>query len=135
MSGFSPPGESNVYQRLYLRKSFLYIFKNGRLWVTCIARIFYIDEMPAPQKTAEGERLGSRVALARKSADLTQEELGALLGYKGTSARQMVHQLESGRIPAAWLRLRALSKALDISADWLLGDGETLPRPSGHGPA
>jgi len=79
---------------------------------------------------AKNLALGRRIALARNAADLTQAELGVRLGYQGTGAKQMIHQLESGQLPKTWGRLVGLVETLGVSADWLFGHGPALPVPT-----
>jgi len=72
--------------------------------------------------------IGTAIFQARQTTGTTQAELGRLLGLGGAAGRQTVGKYEAGKVPSAWLRLRTASIALDVSADYLLGDGVRLPR-------
>ena len=58
-----------------------------------------------------------RLLLARRRADLTQEELAARAGLHKTD----VSKMERGRLLPTAPRLRRLCVALGVSADFLLG--------------
>jgi transcriptional regulator with XRE-family HTH domain len=66
-----------------------------------------------------------RLLLARRRADLTQEELAERAGLHKTD----VSKMERGRMLPTAPRLRRLCVALGVSADFLLGlveDKETI---------
>lgn len=88
-----------------------------------------MDDRPSDRAT----EIATRIELARRAAGLTQEEVGARLGYRGTSARQMGHALEH-KPPAAWVRLALLADTLGVSADWLLGRVPRFPEMTAEGP-
>jgi len=73
-------------------------------------------------------QLGAAIYRARKATGKTQAELGRLLGLRGAAARQALGKYESGKVPSAWLRLRSASIELDVGIDYLLGEGDRLPR-------
>ena len=60
--------------------------------------------------------IGDRVRNARKAKKLTQSELARRIGQK----QQNIQQLESGKVEQPRY-LYALSEALDVSIDWLMG--------------
>ena len=80
--------------------------------------------------------LSDRIALVRKAAGLTQEQLGALVGV----TRQAVSKWESGQAVPDSMTAAKLCEALHVSADFvLLGkepDGVQPPRlyAAGHLP-
>lgn len=62
--------------------------------------------------------LGSRLRQVRRAKDLTQEQLARLSGVNAIT----ISRLESGDAGKAYARtLRDLAKALEVSADYLLG--------------
>jgi len=68
-----------------------------------------------------------RLAIARRAAGLTLEELGIAVGAgPGAPAQQVAYRL-TAKPPAAWVRLRKACDALGVSADWLTGEGPRLP--------
>jgi len=71
---------------------------------------------------------GARVREARKSAGLSQAELGAMLGADKTR----VSHYESGSSTPPFDGLVALATTLDVSLDWLCGRTDT-PHPLGKG--
>lgn len=64
------------------------------------------------------KEIGIRIAQLRKQRDLTQEELGKILGI----SRPSVTQLESGNRELAAIELQKLAAALQFSIDDLLSD-------------
>lgn len=76
--------------------------------------------------------LAERVKAARKRLGMSQRELAEKLNVK----QQTISKLESGRSKGTY-NLAALSRALDVTADWLLSgkdlDPEKMPaQPSGN---
>lgn len=69
-----------------------------------------------------------RLRSARKSLNLTQEELGKTIGL----SRANITNLESGKVKFAKLHAIALERVHKISSDWLLtGKGSMfLPKPA-----
>ena len=65
-----------------------------------------------------------RIALVRKAAGLTQEQLGALLGV----TRQAVSKWESGQTVPDAVMIARLCEALHVSADFVLLGKEPEPR-------
>lgn len=63
------------------------------------------------------EKYGERLKVARKVKGLTQTELATKLGITQKSYQRM----ESGTHDLKMSTIYQLCKALDISADWLLG--------------
>ena len=63
------------------------------------------------------KRFGIRVKNMRKSLGLTQEELAEKIGM----SKQAVTLYETGRREAGYKNLVALSRALNVTTDWLLG--------------
>lgn len=61
--------------------------------------------------------IGERVLLARRRRGLSQEALAA----QTTIARSVIARLERGKQTVSAERLKALARALGVSADYLLG--------------
>jgi len=72
------------------------------------------------------ETLGDRIRHARLSANLTQEQLGAVAGISGSA----INQLESGETKTMKPEnLFKIARKLRKSAEWLVtGEGTQLPR-------
>ncbi len=73
---------------------------------------------------------GDRLALARESQDLTQEQLAKRLGLRA----QTIRNWESDRSEPRANHLQMVAGFLNVSMIWLLtgaGDGGTAPRTSG----
>lgn len=66
-------------------------------------------------------KLGDKIYQARKKMGLSQETLSEQVGV----SRQAVSKWETGDTEPDIGKLRALSKALDVSVDWLLDEEET----------
>lgn len=65
---------------------------------------------------------GERIKQARKAAKMTQKELAAKLQIMGISIEQnSISKLENGERFVADYEIMAISKILNVSADWLLG--------------
>src|SRR5262249_57557755 len=79
------------------------------------------------REAAELRRLlGERLAAARRSAGLSQEELAERIGSQGWT----VSRYETGRISPSLAMLRNLSRALHTSPDHLLRIQLDPPQPS-----
>ena len=75
--------------------------------------------------------LGERIALARKQAGLSQEQLGAQLGV----SRQAVSKWESGQTNPDVAYITELCRLFGVSSDWLLlGKEEAREQASGRCP-
>jgi transcriptional regulator with XRE-family HTH domain len=91
--------------------------------------------VPRPRADEEGIRAnvaGIRVKERRQALDMTQQELTAKIAYvsggKWNPAAQEVLRLESGRRGILDIELIYLSKALECTTSWLLGEeGATAP--------
>src|SRR5215468_6774048 len=59
--------------------------------------------------------MGKRIAQAREDADLSQDELGALLGITGSA----VSQWESGRTAPTRARLVEIARIVQRTPNWL----------------
>jgi transcriptional regulator with XRE-family HTH domain len=81
-----------------------------------------------PDETAFFRQLGTRIAERRKGLDLTQAQLGELIGV----TQQQVASFEIGRRRMPISVLPLLAKAMATSIEELI-DG--TPRPSKRGPA
>jgi DNA-binding XRE family transcriptional regulator len=57
---------------------------------------------------------------ARQTLGLTQEQMGAMLGYQGDHVRQMVYEIETGRKPLMPCQRRLLEAYVSgwRPADW-----------------
>lgn len=80
-----------------------------------------------PDEIAFFRLLGTRIALRRKAHDLTQAELGELVGV----TQQQIASFEIGRRRMPISILPLLAKALNVSIEELLGE---QPKPSKRGP-
>lgn len=69
--------------------------------------------------------LHERLRQLREDKDLTQAGLAALLG----TSRQQVGKYEAGLQDMTAAKLAALCRALDVSADYLLGLPKGMPWP------
>lgn len=67
--------------------------------------------------TPSSPMLGDPLRQARCRAKLTQQALGELLGYKGTSAMNTVQRWEYGTAPIPLHVIRRLSEVLDVPID------------------
>lgn len=65
---------------------------------------------------------GTRLRAAREQRSLNQTELAKLAGLQPAA----IGHFEAGRRKPSFANIRALAKALDISADYLLGRAATL---------
>jgi len=75
--------------------------------------------------------LSDRIALVRKAAGLTQEQLGGLVGV----TRQAVSKWESGQAVPDAVTVAKLCETLHVSADFvLLGKEPDGPQPSAYAP-
>lgn len=63
--------------------------------------------------------LGEKIQALRKRAGMSQEELAGALGV----SRQAVSRWETGETMPELPKLLALSRALGVTADWLISDG------------
>ena len=81
-----------------------------------------------PDETAFFQQLGTRIAERRKAQDLTQAQLGELIGV----TQQQVASFEIGRRRMPISVLPLLAKALNTSIEELIGGA---PRPGKRGPA
>jgi len=99
------------------------------LWQISAQLALTVDGLLARDTAKE---IGDALFAARKAAGLSQAALGAAVGYQGTAARQAIGKIERGAVPRAWLRLKSVTTTLDVSADYLLGEGPRgqLPRPA-----
>ncbi len=80
-----------------------------------------------PDETAFFRLLGSRIAQRRKAQELTQAELGELVGV----TQQQIASFETGRRRMPISTLPLLAKALGVSLEELIGEE---PRPGKRGP-
>jgi transcriptional regulator with XRE-family HTH domain len=71
------------------------------------------------------EEVGRRILLRRRELGWTQTDLAARCGFH----YQVICGVERGRQTLTMERLAAVAHALRISADYLLGLGESLPGP------
>jgi transcriptional regulator with XRE-family HTH domain len=71
-------------------------------------------------------QVGMRIKMRRKELGMTQEALGAVLFPESPNVQVKVSVLENKRPHKDYnsSTLMALSKALDVSIDWLCGQGE-----------
>lgn len=81
-----------------------------------------------PDESAFFRLLGTRIAQRRKTQDLTQAELGELVGV----TQQQIASFETGRRRMPISTLPLLAKALGVSIEELVGEE---PRPGKRGPA
>jgi transcriptional regulator with XRE-family HTH domain len=81
-----------------------------------------------PDETAFFRQLGTRIAERRKAQDLTQAQLGELVGV----TQQQIASFEIGRRRMPISALPPLAKALAVSIEELVGE---QPKPSKRGPA
>lgn len=81
-----------------------------------------------PDETAFFRLLGTRIAQRRKAQELTQAELGELVGV----TQQQIASFETGRRRMPISTLPLLAKALGVSIEELVGE---QPRPGKRGPA
>jgi transcriptional regulator with XRE-family HTH domain len=79
--------------------------------------------------TKQASLLGARIAQARQHAGLSQNELAAKLGM----GRSLIAQWERSAVSLKAEQLLALTEALGVTVDALLGRAE--PSKRGHGPA
>jgi len=70
---------------------------------------------------------GARVRTARERAGMTQMDLAYAIGADGGN----VSAIETGRRDAQSTKVAALARALNVSADWLLGLTDD-PQPHGR---
>lgn len=67
--------------------------------------------------------LGERLRQARHEADMTQEKLSVLTGLR----QYHISRIENGSIKVITTEtLRTLTRALDVSADYLIGNIDEL---------
>jgi transcriptional regulator with XRE-family HTH domain len=81
-----------------------------------------------PDETAFFRLLGTRIAQRRKAQELTQAELGELVGV----TQQQIASFETGRRRMPISTLPLLAKALGVSIEDLIGEA---PKPGKRGPA
>lgn len=67
-----------------------------------------------------------RLKSARKLANLTQEQLGKLLGFEGTSASARLSQYESGKHAPDFGTAKRIAQALDVPVAFLYCDDDNL---------
>ncbi len=82
-----------------------------------------------PEDAAFFEDLGSRIASLRKECDLTQAQLGELIGV----SQQQVVSFEKGRRKVPASALPKLSTALGVAIEKLIGV-ESMPGKRGPSP-
>ncbi|MBQ4637173.1 MAG: helix-turn-helix transcriptional regulator [Clostridia bacterium] len=70
------------------------------------------------------KEMGHRIMLRRKALGLTQEELSEMVGV----STQMISNLELGKKAIRPMNLAKVSKALDLSADYILSGGKSHGR-------
>lgn len=66
------------------------------------------------------EEYGELLRSIRKTAGLTQKEVGMACGYDEINADRMVRGWEAGKSLPTLMRLRALAKALHCSLDKII---------------
>ena len=71
----------------------------------------------------KNKALGNRLKTARKAAGLTQQQLAESAGYEHYNSISM---FESGKRPLDWDKAIALSKALNVSAAYLMGETDSM---------
>jgi|SRR5690606_5085248 transcriptional regulator with XRE-family HTH domain len=81
-----------------------------------------------PDETAFFRLLGTRIAQRRKAQELTQAELGELVGV----TQQQIASFETGRRRMPISTLPLLAKALGVSIEALVGEA---PKPGKRGSA
>ena len=81
-----------------------------------------------PDETAFFRLLGTRIAQRRKAQELTQAELGELVGV----TQQQIASFETGRRRMPISTLPLLAKALGVSIEELVGEA---PKPGKRGSA
>ena len=84
----------------------------------------------SPDETAFFQAMGSRIAAARKDAELTQVELADRIGI----AQQQLASYEVGRRRVPVSLLPALARALSVTIDELIGEETHRPVASRRGP-
>lgn len=76
--------------------------------------------------------LGSRITAHRKEQGITQMQLAEILGV----SQQAMNSFEKGRRRLPVSALPPIARALDVSLEQLIGDGEHTPKaPKKRGPA
>ena len=94
-----------------------------------MAHTHFLPLVPmTPDETAFFRLLGTRIAERRKAQDLTQAQLGELVGV----AQQQIASFETGRRRMPISTLPLLAKALGISIEELIGEPA---KPGKRGPA
>ena len=68
-------------------------------------------------QTSEPKEIGQRIRNIRRSKEMTQEELGQLVGV----SRATINKYEAGTVNFPRDRVELLSKALNVSPSYLLG--------------
>jgi len=89
--------------------------------------------VPKPMTTEEAaffQAMGSRIAAARKDADLTQIQLAETLAI----SQQQVASFEVGRRRVPVSMLPTLARTLGVSIEELMGEEAPQPAPSRRGP-
>jgi len=66
---------------------------------------------------AEEKMIGEKIRLRRKELNLTQAQLSELTGF----AQQEISRYEKGEYEPSARSIIRFAKALEVSADWLLG--------------
>lgn len=74
---------------------------------------------PPADSTEQAAILGARVKLAREAKGLTQTQLGEIVGMRQTG----IGSIESGEVSRP-RKLREIARALGVTQEWLLGEGE-----------
>ena len=83
-----------------------------------------------PDETAFFRQLGTRIAERRKAQDLTQAQLGELVGV----TQQQIASFEIGRRRIPVSNLPLLAKALDVSIEALIGGSTKTASKRGPAP-
>ncbi len=83
-----------------------------------------------PDETAFFRQLGTRIAERRKAQDLTQAQLGELVGV----TQQQIASFEIGRRRIPVSNLPLLAKALDVSIEALIGGSTKAASKRGPAP-
>lgn len=66
-------------------------------------------------------KIYDRIRMLREQAGLSQADLAALCGYKG---RQMISQIENGKIDLPLSKVEVIANALDVAPIYLAGFAE-----------
>ena len=71
--------------------------------------------MTEEQKQQTRERIGQRIALLRKQAKMSQEQLANLCGHTNDNARSWISKIESGTNDPPASDLKLIAKALGVT--------------------